>query len=44
MKYKSQRNFLENFLFYTIALKNVQKIEKPGPHRALFMTVYLYVK
>ena len=42
MKCESQR--LENSIFYTIALKYVQKIEKPGPPRALYMTVYLYVK
>ena len=30
MKRNSQWQFLENFIFYTIALKYVQKIEKPG--------------
>ena len=36
--------FSENFIFYTIALKYYQKIEKPGTPRALFTTVYFYVK
>ena len=35
---------LEIFIFYRIELKYVQKIQKPGPSRALFTTVYLYVK
>ena len=35
---------LENFIFSTIALKYVQKIEKPGPPTASITTVYLYVK
>ena len=44
MKRKSQRQTFENFIFYTIALKYVQKIKKAAPLRALFMTVYLYEK
>ena len=35
---------LENYIFFSILLKYVQKVEKPGPSKALFTTVSFVLK
>ena len=41
---KSQQPFFKNFYILQECAEKCQKIQKPGPTRAVFTTVYLCVK